>query len=1125
MTWIAFLLGSIVGLALGISLKITYDRRTTALAHPQGDASDELPESEPTDLYDLAERMDRFFRSVAHPKDLLGSPEFMRGVEILAQADYSDDELTEYYSGDNVIISCMAFEALCRRPENDKVAEQLIAKLGETYVWPMYFAFRALRNKTKKPVVGAVILQAQEWWARDKLLNHMIDAFIRDRIEQGEHVTFGNLLTGITRSTFQHVHEFLRILDPSQVRILLDELKQTESTFLDSGYLNSVGRIWNGEQVSEFIWEHDRLVDSLSLIEKALFEEPSRSVLVVGETGVGKTILIQLLSRRLRKLGWRVFEASATDVLAGQVYIGELERRLQNLVENLNRRRSVLWFVPQFHELQYAGSHRYSPAGILERLIPFLDSGIIRIIGETYPAPYERLIRENKRISDLFEIIAVEPLNTEDTLNLARQWAMQQEQSLDGQPLIEESTIREAWHLVNQFLTERAAPGNLLNFLKLAQRHLFGDGQRPFGLSKDHLYLTVSLLTGLPRSILDESQGLDLSELREFFQQRVLGQSEAVDCLIERVAMIKAGLTDPTRPFGVFLFAGPTGTGKTQVAKTLAEFLFGSPERMIRLDMSEFKTSESEDRILGASDQDKGTFSLVHLIRKQPFSVVLLDEFEKAHSNVWDLFLQVFDDGRLTDRHGNSADFRHSIFILTSNLGATIHPGLSIGFSPKDSAFSQVSVEKAIATTFRREFINRLDRVVVFRPLSRAVMREILYKELKDILQRRGLRSREWAVEWEDSAIEFILEKGFTKDLGARPLKRAIERYLLSPLAETIVTHQFPEGDQFLFVRSDGMGIQVEFIDPDAPEDETAPSRRAEPDVLEVETFRLKTLVLEARGLRPEVELLKQTYDALDTQINSAGWQQTKAEALGEISSPGFWDSSGRHELLGEVEYMDRMESGLQTAGSLLRRLVGSEVRVRTSFSKDLIRRLAQQLYLLQEAYRSYSESIPKDAFLRLDATPTSQTSEAITKDFARQLSNMYLHWAKKRRMRCEILHESEGDSLDPYEFIVAVSGFGAYSILEAETGLHVLEVPADSKTFDRYHVRIWVVPQPEAPEPGVGTSWQQARNSFLHVDEPLPTVVRRYRKEPSPLVRDSVRKWRTGLLDRVLDGDFDLFV
>jgi len=1126
------LISLLAGLALGFGLRKFWRPQETPPSEQiiqetndsENKDAESLPDTKGAALYALANDMRDFYQSTAHPKDMLQSQDFLRGVEMLTQPAYSDDELLDYYAGENPLIACMALEALNRRSEAVQWTDQLLSHLDECYLWPMHFAFRLL-ERAEKPVIGAVLAKAQDWWEDERLFAKIMNAFMKERIERGETPSLKEQLEQIDDEKASILDNLLKRLDQAIVKPLIEELKQKSHTQLDATYLNTVGALWEPKAYDDLLWEHPHFLELLEHLQRSLFEKPARSVIVVGESGVGKTALIRALEQRLQARGWRIFEASATDVLAGQVYIGELEERLQKLVKQLEQSRSVVWFVPNFHELFYAGRYKYNPVGILEKILPFIESGTLRMIGETYPVAYDALLRDTRRIETAFEKVTMLPLHDKETLELAYQWAAHQEKLHGESVRIEHDTITEAWHLARQFLGDKATPGNLLNFLKFTQKTLFLDG-KPRQITTDSLYATLSHLTGLPRSILDDREGLDLNGLEKLFQQRVMGQPEAIECLVERVAMIKAGLTDPTRPYGVFLFAGPTGTGKTEMAKTLAEFMFGSPERMIRLDMSEFKTYESEKRIVGGAERDDNTSSLISLIRKQPFSVILLDEFEKAHPNIWDLFLQVFDDGRLTDRYGNTADFRHSMIILTSNLGATLPTGAGIGFNPIASNFSMKAVEQAITETFLPEFINRLDRVVVFRPLSRSIMRTILYKELNNTLHRRGLRNREWAVEWENSAIEFLLEKGFTAALGARPLKRAIERYLLSPLAMTIVKHQLPEGDQFLFVRADNTQIQVEFIDPDAHLTQDSPP--PESKHLEAATPaapQIKALAFEAQGNREEVERLEHAYETLLTQVESDAWRQNKQEGLQQMSSKEFWMRPERYEVLGSVEFMDRIEAGLQTAGSLLHRLLGTEPHQRTVFQKDLISRVAEQIYLLQEAYRTYDEGLPRDAFLQLDIAPTSDTSVEMLREFAAQLQAMYLNWAQKRRMHAQVLQEFTHHELEQTQCLIAVSGFGAYAILAPETGLHVWEIPGESKAFARHHIRARIAPQPVAPLRENESLLEQAQRAFGNTEHSTSVVVRRYRNVPSPLVRDSVRHWRTGRLDRVLSGDFDIIV
>jgi ATP-dependent Clp protease ATP-binding subunit ClpC len=1111
-------------------------------------------------IFTVAQSMEEFFNQSTHPKDLLTHENFARGLQFLQGTDYTPDDLLSFAGGSNTVVACIALEALARRTDGADAVKQLLRSINTIYWWPRYYALRALDAHIKRPLVGELLAQLEGSWSEPILANFLREFIGMRAASEPVPFSFGAHLEGLDALQLSTLGNLLEELGDALPESLQAEFKRWKEQRVDLDFLRSFGRVWEPKDAhaGEHVVMLDAFDESVGQLETALRKSPPRSVMLAGERGTGKTTLVRMLAARLQREGWTIFEASAADVIAGQIYIGQIEGRVQSLMRQIGGKR-VLWFIPNFQELVWAGRHENNPTSVLDQLLPRIESGEIRVVGETSNVAYEKLLQLKPQIRNALETCRVHPLPDAETLALARAWSAHVS-AADSPARISEQTLQEAFQLAKQYLGERAAPGNLLQFLDSTHRRLTTEQGRVAGeITLEDLLVTLSQLTGLPVQMLDEREGINLAELRAFFEQRVLGQPEAVECLTERVAMIKAGLTDPTRPQGVFLFVGPTGTGKTEIAKTLAEFLFGSPDRMIRLDMSEFQSPDSLDRILGESRETGDSEALVNAIRKQPFSVVLLDEFEKANPNVWDLFLQVFDDGRLTDRRGNTADFRHCVVIMTSNLGATLPSGVGIGFSQEQGGFASASVERAVTRAFRREFINRIDRVVVFRPLGRNVMRELLRKELNDVLRRRGLRTRAWAVEWDESAIEFLLQRGFTPDLGARPLKRAIERYLLAPLSMTIVNHQFPEGDQFLFVRShDTERLDVAFIDPDAPvvsgekeRDAPAPS-----SAVESEELRLEAMMLEARGTLAEVEFLQEKFRRLAAQVDADEWQQRKSHALAQTVEPDFWNSPARFSVLGVAEYMDRIEAGLDTAGSLLNRLTGSHARDRrTHFPSNLVGRLAEQLYLLDAASRGLAAGEPRDAFIQLRANCDAGTDAAVCNAFAARLAAMYKAWAKQRRMHLDVLEETGGSveagarvgtnasgahaersgagtaasaTTEPYRMLLAVSGFAAYSILKTENGLHVLETPQDEKSFNRARVLVRVAAQPDEPA-GHGPDALRAQAArVLDADHnsnnaAQTTIVRRYREEPSPLVRDGVRQWRTGKLERVLAGDFDI--
>jgi ATP-dependent Clp protease ATP-binding subunit ClpC len=1075
------------------------------------------------ELYRLSEDVVTYFQASAHPEDLLRHASFLKGVALLYP---KTTELMRYAQGDNAILSCMALEAISQREDAAEVTGTLINDLNAYHPWPRYFALKVIRKTVapEQPVVGSVLASLGDTWLVNPSYKFLW-RFIRERVDNGEKLTFGDRLAGISAEQSGWLLALLSGLGIDPVQPLIDELQKRQQSWFDVKFLGTVGRVWGSMSAIAPVIPHADLLEKAETVRSLLRGDPPRPVLLVGDHGVGKTSLIRMLAARLQTENWYLFEAGHANLQAGQIYVGQLEERMLNLVKQLSSPRPLVWYIPDFHMLSWTGRSMNNPVSVMDMLLPHLEARELRVIGETTPEAYEKLAKSNPRCLTTLEVIRVKPLDSPTALRLGENWA-EAHRAVDGAPAISSETLGEAWLLAEQYLGDKAAPGNLLELLQASYGRLTGLGgtlQRPMSLQD--LLVTLTRFTGLPDELIGSRSELDIGTLRALFEQRVLGQPEAVDCLVERIAMIKAGVNDPTRPLGVFLFAGPTGSGKTEIAKTLTEFLFGSASRMIRLDMSEFQSPEGLSRIVG-DPNDLRSGALVNQIREQPFSVVLLDEFEKSHPKVWDLFLQVFDDGRLTDACGSTADCRHAIFIMTSNLGSAIPTGLRVGFTREALAFNESQVTQLIDRTFSREFLNRLDRIVVFHPLSRETIRAILRKELREVFARRGLRNRDWAVVWEDSATEFLLEKGFTADMGARPLKRAVERHLLTPLAMTIVQHSFPEGDQFLIVRHQADGLEVEFVDPNIREEEPGRKPAAVPGGAETEAGRgLTSIMLEPAGTPGEVDCLARHFESIRAILEAESWTQNKQAALELMSQPGFWSSPERFSVLGDLEFLDRIEAGFDTAGSLLEKLTHSSAHRRTNMPRHLTERLAQQLYLLTCACESVRDNAPRDAFLKVEAVRESATLGHINRDFARRLGSMYRAWAGRRRMSFKLLRESEPQEDDAYQLLAAVSGFGAYRILLPEDGLHILEIPGDEKDFLRAKVQVRIAPQPHEPAGESLRCWiAQAEKAFAAAAKEVTAVARRYRERPSPLVRDGRRNWRTGRFDRVLAGDFDLF-
>jgi ATP-dependent Clp protease ATP-binding subunit ClpC len=1070
-------------------------------------------------LYELDKIFAPFGSSAAHPSDLYAQPDFREAVRLLSLRDMPLATVMQYVEGNSWSLSSAALAALRRRPDGAEMTNRVLTQCDHFSPWAMYFALELLFEAEPRIAPGAPLSRAKDWWIENRWMPNVFRDYLARCAARGDAITFGGSLTAWRVSSHDIIRKFLRAVTHPAAAALIEELDNIPSLpealdapnapTEDTSALNAVGRFWKDQRGAEILVAPDGWRKPFALAESTLRQHPVRSLLVSGEPMVGKSSFLRLFAQRIAADGWSVFEASGADLQADQIYIGQLEGRIRQVVEELSKGRRLIWYIPDIVQLALSGTHSGQSATMLDQIIPAIASGRLVVWAEATPKGTARLVRIKPSLRGLFETVTIEPLSQAETLSLADDVIIEMAEQANIR--FDPECAKVALDTASQYLGAGGLPGSALLMLKLTAVRT---EQTKDVIAPRRVLETLSQLSGLPLSILDTKEQLDLKSIRDFYTARVIGQDEAVEAMVERIAMLKAGLNDPGKPIGVFLFAGPTGTGKTELAKAVSEYLFGSVERMIRLDMSEFQTFDSMSKILGQSSASAiEADSLISRVRKQPFSVILLDEFEKAHPAIWDLFLQAFDEGRLTDAMGLVADLRHCLIIMTSNLGATAHRSLGLGFAPQTDVFTKDQVMRAISQTYRPEFQNRLDKVIVFRPLTRELMRGILKKELTELLDRRGLKDRAWAIEWESSALEFLLEKGFSPEMGARPLKRAIDQYVVAPLAGIIVEKRFPEGEQFLFVRSDGNGIQAEFVDPDADvsaADEALAAAPAGP----VAPSALASAILAPKGTPAEFETLKAEYEDIERTLQSAEWDGLKEKLAEEIAAADFWNRSDRFDALARFALMDRVKSALETANALRGRL-GRYSRTPARYSAELSGRLALQLHLVREGIRDTFDNAPVELALIIEPVFDGAGDRQATLAWCDKLRSMYRAWARKRRMQILEMPNAAKHKDTP---VLTVSGFGAHRILSPESGLHVFETSEGGTGRVTARVRLAVVPLGDVP----AAKEQKLVAEALDEAPRANAVVRRYREEP-PLVRDAAGKWRTGRLDLVLGGEFDL--
>ena len=553
----------------------------------------------------------------------------------------------------------------------------------------------------------------------------------------------------------------------------------------------------------------------ISRVIQILSRRTKNNPVLVGEPGVGKTAVAEALARRVARgevpdtlKNRRIVTLDLASMLAGTKYRGDFEDRVKCIIKEVQRAGDVIVFIDELHTIVGAGSAEgaIDAANILK---PALGRGEIQVIGATTPEEYRKHIEKDAALERRFQPVNVPEPDGEccERMLLALRGSLEAHHGLR----ITDEAVSTAIRLSTRYICDRYLPDKAIDLLDEAASRVRVEGSPSrTQVEASDVAEVVSAWTGVPASAITEPESERLLRLEEALHRRVVGQDEAVSAVARAIRRGRVGLADPRRPLGSFLFLGPTGVGKTELCRALAEAVYGDEEALIRLDMSEYMEKHAVSKLIGSPPGYVGYGEggqLTERVRRRPWSVVLFDEIEKAHEDVYNLLLQIMEDGRLTDSEGRRADFRSTIVVMTSNVGAKAitenRPALGFSGAARDGDGAvREAVMAELRQTFRPEFLNRVDDAIVFRRLTPADVRRIA-RGLTDAVRER-MRALGVQLEVTDAALDLLAERGFDPTYGARPLRRCICTQLEDPAAEALLSGRTGPGDRLIADAKDG---------------------------------------------------------------------------------------------------------------------------------------------------------------------------------------------------------------------------------------------------------------------------------------------------------------------------------